>query len=178
MKNRILLILNIFILFSALAQPFGNMSSGSPNIILANSIINTYHRVNSISGSSLNLVSTAGITSNPRVLIMQMEGANAGRWEWARVSFVSGLNCFLSAPLNGTYNIADKVQLITVPEYGNLTISSTGELTCAPYNPTTGTGGVLAFMVGTTFRIENGGKCDVSGKGFQGSVGGSGGIGV
>ena len=64
-----------------------------------------------------------------------------------------------------------------MPEYYDLTITSSGSLTCNPYNPAIGTGGVLVFNVSNNFTVEQGGKCDVSGKGFLSGQGGNGGAG-
>lgn len=63
------------------------------------------------------------------------------------------------------YNPAGNVQVIRVPYFNSATVTST--LTCNGWNPATGTGGVLAFFVGRTLKLNA--DIDLSGKGFKGA---------
>lgn len=117
---------------------------------------------------------------NDTILIIQMKGAiidttntpnfgnildykNAGNYEYNFVKQRVGNVIELKNSLSRNYNIPiGKVQLVRVPYYTNVTVSST--LTCQPWNGTTG--GVLALNVRDTLYMNADG--DVSGMGFRG----------
>ena len=158
------------------AQTFGNGNLGIVNIGSPNQIVNSYYAVSSINSNTINLNSTPPNLNGKRILIIQMEGSSAGTWEWCRVNSSTGITVSVSSPLTNTYFPSQKVQIVVVPEYEYLNIFSSSSLTCSPYNPTTGTGGILAFNVKEEFTIINGGICTVVGKGYAGGQGGSGGV--
>lgn len=150
--------------------------------------------------ATFNLSTAFGsIALNDQVLCIQMEGGiNPGTWIWAKCVSVSGggssvtlfplpltkSTCpggpgYLSAANFLNFSVStpnDKVQLIKINQYNNLTISSGTNLTCPAYDPATGTGGVIAFKVNGTLTL-NTGSFDVSGKGYSGSAGGNNGNG-
>ena len=174
------LLLFIFLLFGSniqlfQAQTFGNGNLGTYNVIGSNNIINNYYAINSISGVTIGLNSAFPNFNTSRVLIIQMEGPTAGTWEWARVASSNGTSLNLTQLLTRTYSISNKVQLIIVPEYEYLYLGNNSSLTCPPYNPITGAGGVLAFNVKENFTIDQGSVCNVSGKGYPGGLNGIGG---
>jgi gliding motility-associated-like protein len=114
------------------------------------------------------------------VLLIQMKGAvidstntanfgtitdykSAGNYEYNYVKSKNGNAIELKNKLLRTYEIpTGKVQLIRVPYYQNY--STTGKLTCLPWNGTIG--GVLVFNVANTLTLND--DIDVSGKGFRG----------
>ncbi|NBR14520.1 MAG: hypothetical protein EBU01_08045, partial [Crocinitomicaceae bacterium] len=151
---------------SLFSQAYGNGSLGIVNVSGSNQNVNSYYSVNSITSNFVIFNSSVPSINNMRVLIIQMEGTLAGTWEWGRIDVSNGTTAQLVAAITKTYNFSDKVQLITVPEYEYLNINPGASLTCLPYNPTTGTGGVLAFNVKETFSIFQGGSCNVTGKGY------------
>ncbi len=137
----------------------------------------------------------SSIAVNDQVLCIQMEGGvKPGTWIWAKCVSVSGggsvvtlfplpltkSTCpggagYLSAPDFTSFSVStsnDKVQLIQIRQYSNLTISSGANLTCPAYDPSTGTGGVIAFKVNGTLSL-NTHSFDVSEKGYPGSAGGN-----
>jgi hypothetical protein len=150
-------------------------------------VINRYTSVSAINGAKtqLTVASNTGFVAGNRVMVIQMKNAtidntdaatygnitsynNAGRYELARVASVSGGTIVnLTASLVGTYDagVANAaVQLIYVPEYGNVTVD--GLLTAQAWNPTTQTGGVLALAATGTVTLQA--DVDVTGLGFKG----------
>ncbi|MEO6729922.1 MAG: hypothetical protein ABIN01_01810, partial [Ferruginibacter sp.] len=117
------------------------------------------------------------------VLMMQMKGAvvdssntnsfgtvtdykNAGNYEFNYVKNKVGNIIELKNILTRQYDIANgKVQLIRVPYYDNINITST--LTCMPWDGNKG--GVLVLNVRNAIDLNA--DIDVSGKGFKGGNG-------
>lgn len=62
------------------------------------------------------------------------------------------------------YGINDRVQIVKVARFWNLTINS-GIIDCPAFDHNSGTGGILAIMVGNNFTM-NGGYINVHAKGF------------
>lgn len=93
---------------------------------------------------------------------------NCGNYEYAQVSSVPNSTTInIDCGLTKDYSFASKVQVIRVPRYNTLTITSPGILTCQTWNGTTG--GILAVEVlGNT--VLNAGKINVTGTGFRGGA--------
>lgn len=108
-------------------------------------------------GTSVTLTSGAGFAAGQEVLIIQMIGADAGKYEFKTISSVVSNTLNFSAALTYGYNSADKIQVIKVMKYANVTIDSGGFLTVPSYNSTTGIGGVMAVKVSGILTINNGG---------------------
>ena len=70
---------------------------------------------------------------------------NAGNYEIGTICNVTGDSVFMVFMLLNQYTVADKVQLVKIPQYYSATVTDT--LKAAPWNNTTGTGGVLAISV-------------------------------
>ncbi len=158
-------------------------------------IINIYTPVSSISScacpltncATVTVTSSAGFAVGNRVIIMQMKGArvdssntpthgsilnlyDAGNYEFATISSITGGLITLSNPLKETYftNSSPKdsarVQLIRVPIYtGNVNV--TGTLSPQAWNGSTG--GVLAFEATGTVTLNA--NITASGLGFNGA---------
>ena len=143
-------------------------------------IINTYTPVIGFvcDGAVLEVGSTVGFAPNDKVLIIQMQGAtvdlsntanfgtitnpgSAGNNEFNRVEAIRGNEVVLKYKLQRPYDITGKIQLIRVPEY---TDATTADLTCKPWDGTTG--GVLVFDVSGNLILD--GDVDVSARGFRG----------
>jgi hypothetical protein len=142
----------------------------------------------SVNCASATVASAAGFAANDFVLIMQMKGAradssntiahgdiinlyDAGNYEFDTICSISGNTITFKVPLKQTYftntTIADSayVQLIKVPVYtGNVNVTST--LTPQAWTASTGTGGVLAFVVTGTLTLQA--NISADGKGFTG----------
>jgi hypothetical protein len=152
-------------------------------------IINKYAKVNSISAGYV-IVSTTQATqflADDYVLLIQMQGVGIrtldgsyginvqtligtpGAYEFLRVlsvNTVTGQIDFTRNVIN-SYNVAGNIQLIQVPFYDSPTVTAT--LTSQAWSSTTGTGGVLAMMVGKKLTLNV--DINVTGKGFNGAPG-------
>ncbi len=168
-------LLKVFSFVALIALPFISVAQ---NI---SGIINTYTAVTSIVGTTISVTSAAGFSVGGKVLVIQMKGAtitqannnsygdilaynNAGNYEYATVTAVNGNNISIQSPLCRQYTIADLVQLITVPQYVNPTV--TAILLAQDWNGTTG--GVLVFEATGTVTLNA--DIDVSGNGFIGGA--------
>lgn len=147
-------------------------------------VINSYYRVTAVnsSTSTVTVSNAGGLVPGLKVLIIQMKGASidnsnsssfgnitslgeAGTYEYNTVCAVAGNDILLRQELARSYNSAESVQLIPVPQYNVITISDT--LKAAPWNRTAGTGGVLVIEA-DTIHLNSG--IDVSGAGFSGGA--------
>ncbi|QRN98073.1 hemagglutinin [Archangium violaceum] len=99
-----------------------------------------------------------------RVDAFDLEGSRVGRWELARLEDVSTGVLRLSAPLVNDFTLPS--QVVLVPEYTDVRISSSGSLRAPPWNGRSG--GVLAFLA--TGTVFNQGSLDVEGLGFRGGA--------
>jgi gliding motility-associated-like protein len=143
--------------------------------------VNIYTPVTSINCNTVNVISTSGFSANDRVLIIQMKGAiidtsntanfgtvtnlnNCGNFEFATISSVSGNTVLLQSAILNNYSMTGCVQLITIPQYTNVSVGSV--LTCLPWNGTVG--GVLVMEVSGTLTLNS--DIDVSGMGFRGGA--------
>src|SRR5690606_6269800 len=107
-------------------------------------IINTYHQVTAINTATnrLTLNTTAGLSINTRVLLIQMKGAeiegnngadfgnitqlnDAGNYEFNYICAIAGNEVLLSQQLARTYSTSGQVQLISVPQYNSVTVTGT-----------------------------------------------------
>lgn len=144
-------------------------------------VINIYTSVNSVSQQSIVVSSAAGFSITNQVLIIQMKGVSivttnnsnygtvtsyndAGNYEFAVVSSISGNTIVLNAPLNRTYSNTGPIQLVKVPVYNNALV--TGVVSCPAWNGSTG--GVLAMVVCGNLTLNSG--ITASERGFRGSA--------
>lgn len=144
-------------------------------------IINAYTKVTAIATlpPTLTVTSTNGFAIGDKVLIIQMKGAtintannatfgditaynNAGNYEFTEIQDIQGLNIALKYNLLRTYTPADLVQLVTIPQYTDVTV--TGTLTAQAWDGNVG--GVLVFEALGTVTLNA--DIDVSGLGFRG----------
>ena len=127
------------------------------------------------SGSSIiNItISPNGFANGDLILIIDMLACEGGtNWEFNRIDTRNGNTINLDYSLISDYQSA---QIIRVPEYSNVTINAGASVTCHPWDPEGGTGGVIPLMVSGTLTIE--GTIDASAKGFAPGAPGGGGIG-
>ena len=138
------------------------ISSGTIDDIRARVVSATLNS-NSI---TIDNIQGGGFTQGQVVLIIEMESCTIGKnWEFNIISSVS--NSANTSTLGLTYNLQyaySIAQVIMVPQYHNLIV--TGTITCSQYNPTLGSGGVIAILDNGTLNITNGGAIDASKKGF------------
>ncbi|NOY35948.1 MAG: gliding motility-associated C-terminal domain-containing protein [Chlorobi bacterium] len=148
-------------------------------------VINAYGKVVSIDGTDrVSLADASAFAAGDTVMIVQMKGVginvnnnigsfgsmqnkySTGHYELLIVLSVSGNQIVFTADLSKTYEIEGNIQLVKARGYNNAVV--TGELTCQPWDSATGTGGVLAILVGNTLDLQA--SINVSGKGFRGGV--------
>lgn len=146
-------------------------------------VINQYTPVTAfdVCANSVTVNNPGFFNVGDRALIVQMKGAtidqsntasygditnlgSAGVYEFGTVAQINGNDIVFQNVLVGTYDVTGLVQLITVPQYADVTIN--GTLTCAPWNGTTG--GVLVFEASGT--VTQSALVDVSGMGFRGGL--------
>lgn len=126
-------------------------------------IVNTYYPVLEIipAKACIRLSSTAGLTVNDPILLIQMKGAtisttnnssfgtvsalnNAGNYETGTICSIIGDSVFLFHLLTNSYTPASgKVQLIPFANYVSANVIDT--VKASPWNNSTGTGGVIAI---------------------------------
>lgn len=152
------------------ALTVNGVPNGPTNPVVVNQTASRLSVNASAGATSVTLTSASGFSSGADILIIIMEGSNQGAYEFASVSSVSSNTLNLSAALKNSYLSADKVQVVRVMSYSNLTINSGGFLTSPIYNSATGLGGVLALKVSGTFTLNNGGG------GLSGHISGGGGF--
>ncbi|MFL5731059.1 MAG: T9SS type A sorting domain-containing protein [Cytophagaceae bacterium] len=173
MKTRIIGFILLFLAKGSFAQISG--------------IINTYTQVTAVDliCNKVTVGSTAGFAVGDRALMIQMQGAvidqtqaatfgdltgagiaGAGNYEFVVILAISGNDIYFKNTI--LYNNYDptngSIQLITVPQYTDVTI--TGTLTAQAWNGTTG--GVLVFEASGIVTLNA--NIDVSGIGFRGGL--------
>ena len=149
-------------------------------------VINLYKHVTDIdpllSGRSVRLADTDGLSVGDTVLLIQMKGAimhasentifgslydysgTPGMHEFLIIQSISSPNVTFTRSIKNAYNAEGVVQLIRAPYYNSANVTSM--LTCQPWNNELKTGGVLVFVVGGTLSLSA--NIDVTGKGFKG----------
>lgn len=178
---------------AALAEPdtfgLGTGRDGSPTFSSGDNVINSYAAVTSplapgdvsISMASC-LGSTACFAAGDLVMVLQTTGLvpvpdsggagpnditndPVGRWELARVASISGSTLTLTAPLVRSY-AANVSQVIRVPEYVDLSLTSPARIVPAPWDGSAG--GVIAFLA--TGTVSNTGQINADASGFRGGL--------
>jgi uncharacterized repeat protein (TIGR02543 family) len=137
--------------------------------------------VSSLSDSSATVASTEGISTDDKVLLINLQGTtgnNVGNYELLEVLNVSGNIINFTSVIKKIYGATSnsdlsnqKIVLQRVPQYNNVTILNGGILTSNAWDGTTG--GIIAFMTKESLIINTGGKIDVSEKGLRGGQGSS-----
>lgn len=118
--------------------------------------------------TDFNATKLTNLNPNNYLLIIQMEGPTAGIHERILINNINFLTKTIEvnvSALNNTYSLVNKVQIIKVEIYDEVTLNDGGKITCSKYDRIKGHGGVLP-MIMNKFTI-NGGVVDASGKGFD-----------
>jgi gliding motility-associated-like protein len=176
MKRRInSLKLYFLILFSLL---FSYNALYAQNI---SGVVNSYVAVSAVTINSATVAAIGPFQVGDKVLIIQMKGAsitttntvafgtitglgNAGNFEFATISSITGNTVTFSSNLCKSYTPSGKVQLVKVPVYTNATI--VGTVTAQAWNGTTG--GIVAIEA--TNSITFNANINVLGQGFIGGA--------
>ncbi|MDP4221730.1 MAG: gliding motility-associated C-terminal domain-containing protein [Bacteroidota bacterium] len=157
---------------------------------LINGVINKYGKVTSVGAGFVvigNLGQVAQFNAGDYVLLIQMQGVGIltdqgfygktiqtvfgtpGGYELLIIQSVNYGNGTVTFTRNLvlSYDVTANVQLVQVPFYDSPTVTST--LTSDTWNSTSGTGGVLAMLIGRKLTLNA--DIDVTGKGFAGAAG-------
>ena len=154
LKTFHLLLLSVFSCVSYFSQAQTTSISG---------IVNSYYKVMEVVPPKACVIvnDASGLANNDKVMLVQMKGASintsntvsfgdttslneAGNYEIATVCNVMDDSVFFVYVLLNQYDVAGKVQLVKIPQYVSANITDT--LKPAPWNNTTGTGGVVAII--------------------------------
>jgi hypothetical protein len=111
---------------------------------------------------------TPQFSAGDQVLVTQMTGDGAGRYEIATVASAGSGVINLTSPLQNTYTTGgvSKAQVLKVPQYSSVGIQNGGELTSRPWDGNSG--GIIAFKVRDQLTIEGGGRISAFANGFRG----------
>jgi subtilisin-like proprotein convertase family protein len=155
--------------------------SGGASNPATGTVINSYAKVNSISGTTLGVSTTTGFTAGGRALVVQMQGSSvttsdnathgditaynsAGRFEYVDIVTASGGAITITSPLTVTFNTSGSVQIVSVPVFNGTTVA--GTIVPLPWDGNTG--GVVALDdIGT---LTMAGDIDATGLGFRGGA--------
>ena len=171
MKSLVMSVLGVVLMAGLLS------STSTPTSIYG--IVNDYTAVTAINTQSVDVADASAFSVGDRALLIQMKGAqisvsddstygdvsdfgNAGNYEFHTVTGVSGNTITFDFFVCGDYTVADLVQLVRIPVYGDEII--TGPLTAAAWNGSTG--GILAIEATGTLTMSD----DIDGQtvGFRG----------
>jgi uncharacterized repeat protein (TIGR01451 family) len=153
-----------------------NLQTGNSNANLAPAsltISNTYYvdtlrttLAQNASGNMLYIADSTGFAPGDEVLVMSMQGTQAGQYETVYVDQVQVNSLQLLTNLQYTYDItAGSVMVQKVPNLGDVTVASGGNITAHAWDGSTG--GVVYFRAGIV-TIDTGGKISASGLGYRG----------
>ena len=122
--------------------------------------------------TTLRVTSTTGFAARDEVLVIDMQGSDAGHYEYARVASVAAGAITVATGVGAAFRGAsDRVQVLRVQRYTSLTVASGATLSVPAWNGTTG--GVLAVRVSGTATLS--GDVGAAGAGFRGGAGDPGG---
>jgi len=94
---------------------------------------------------------------------------NCGNYEYCQISSVPNSTTInIDCGLTNSYTATGRVQIIRVPRYNTLTITSPGTIVSQTWNGTSG--GVVAIEVLGNTIINTGARIDVSAQGFRGGA--------
>jgi hypothetical protein len=174
----------LFVAVFLIAAGLSDLSGQTPVIT---GQTNKYARVLAVGSDNVTVSNVSDFTVGDTVLIIQMGGiiinasatldgsaqdkvGTPGRYEFVLIQSISGTpgnwQVFFTRNLLNAYHPDGKVQMIRVRNYDHAVVSS--ELSCADWDSTTVTGGVLAFFVRGTLTLNA--NINVSGKGFKGGL--------
>ena len=114
---------------------------------------------------NLTVANTSGFAVGQEVLIIQMQGTDAGNHEFGIIANVSGGTLTLEDNLTHTYHIGgnSKAQALRVPHYRDVTVQTGGILTARAWDGSVG--GVIAFRSNGNTIIS--GTVSANGLGFR-----------
>ena len=171
------------------AHDFGTGIDGALAVKTVNTVVNTtatYMTANTAATSTvLPVASIAGFSSEggDLVLVIQMQDYTKNgilNWEFGRTAAASGSSINLVNPLQNSYHSsyatfntanAQATQVLRIPQFTTVTVTSPGTITAYPWNPSTGTGGIIAFFSTSGTTVGAAASISTKGLGFTGGLG-------
>lgn len=162
-KILVALLVSLLFFYSASAQ---NISG----------VVNSYTTVSSISGTTINVGTSAGLAINDPVMIIQMTGISgggntggvdngAGNFHLAKITNIVGNTLTIDVTVTKTFTPAtESVQLVRIAKYTS-DVTVTGTVSAQPWNGTTG--GVV-FIDACDNNITMNANISATGDGFFG----------
>ncbi|MEK6928842.1 MAG: hypothetical protein AABW65_02725, partial [Nanoarchaeota archaeon] len=158
----------------------GDGGDGALTVTGASTIINNYTYLTanaSIGDTNITVNSASGFSLDDEILIIQTQNSSngtAGTYEFATIVNISGSVLELAFGLDnvyftGVYNstTATNTQVITVPQYTNLTVNSGASIVPRIWEGTTG--GIIVFKANENVNVV--GNISANGAGFRGGEG-------
>jgi len=155
-------------------DPYGTYGNGSDGDATSLSYVGMY--VSSTSTSSITVGSASGFSSGDIVLLVQHQDGTLtnGTHEYLKIDSISGTTINFTSNLQNSYAVdqyqstsdAQVTAIYRVPQFDNLTISSTQTL--SDWNGYHG--GVIVVWVKDTLTINDGGSIHQDGAGFRGGI--------
>jgi Secretion system C-terminal sorting domain len=155
-------------LFSIISLQYRLLDAQTTNI---SGIVNSYYPVIQIlpANDGVRVSNATGLSQHDKIMIVQMKGAsvntantasfgdtsslnNAGNYEIATICSIQGDTVYLFFNLLNQYTISGKVQLVKFAEYASAAVVDT--IKAAPWDNTTGTGGVIAISVTSDLTLN------------------------
>lgn len=121
------------------------------------------------SGTNSLTATNANFATGQKILIIQMQGTNAGTWQRNEIQSYSAGTITLTDNLNADYSSSgsNTAQVLVLKQYTDVTVNSGKTWTAKAWNGTVG--GILAFLANGAVAIN--GTISASGKGFRGGIG-------
>ncbi|MFM2152230.1 MAG: hypothetical protein RL199_665 [Pseudomonadota bacterium] len=113
---------------------------------------------------------TQGVTSDEAraaAVPLDLGRWSTGRWELARIASTTPSSVTFTNALTNPFP-GGATQLLVVREYGRVTVNAGVSVRAPPWNPDTGTGGILAFLA--TGAVVSNGKLSADGAGLRGGI--------
>ncbi|MBU0615911.1 MAG: hypothetical protein KJ601_07500, partial [Nanoarchaeota archaeon] len=162
----------------------GDGSDGELIVTSANTVVNDYAYLtgNELAGDTvITLNSASAFSTGDEILVLQTQNASgdAGWYEFATVSSISGNNLTLNSGLansyhSGSFNLtsSSSTQIIRVPHYTDIAINSGASITALAWDGYKG--GIVVFRAKGIVNVS--GTINTTAKGFRGGIGGAGGV--
>jgi len=129
--------------------------------------VTTTVRQSATSGATtLTVGNSSDFHAGDEVLIIAMRGADAGEHEFHRIASVGANSLELKSALLNSYDVSDSIAIQRVPNFTDVTVEATGELTAKAWNGWTG--GIVAFRANGIVNVKTGGSIHADALGFRG----------
>lgn len=156
------------------ALTVNGVPNGPSNPIYTDSVRTYLTAAASAGATSVTVASSSGINVGDEVVIIQMLGTNAGRYETRTITSLTATSLSFSGGLANSYPTylagSTVTQVVRIPQYTTVTLNSGGFLTVSPFNGQTG--GVMFFRANSgivvNYNATMSGTISVKGKGYSG----------